>query len=64
MPALQKPDDSWVDPQESKMQIWSEDTVNHWRSHYDEAASHWGKWADQIAEQQVKINQGLLMAAV
>ncbi len=45
------------------MQIWSEDTVNHWRSHYDEAASHWGKWADQIAEQQVKINQGLLMAA-
>ncbi len=45
------------------MQIWSEETVNHWRGHYDEAASHWGRWADRIAEQQVKINQGLLMAA-
>ena len=45
------------------MQVWSEDTANHWRNHYDESAVHWGKWADQIAEQQVKVNQGLLMAA-
>lgn len=45
------------------MQIWSEDTANRWRSHYDEAAVHWGKWADTLAEQQVKVNQGLLMAA-
>ena len=45
------------------MQIWSEDTVNQWRSHYDEAATSWGKWADKLAEQQVKVNQGLLMAA-
>ena len=45
------------------MQIWSEDTVNQWRSHYDEAATSWNKWADQLAERQVKVNQGLLMAA-
>ena len=45
------------------MQIWSEETANHWRSHYDGAAVHWGKWADQLAEQQEKINQGLLAAA-
>jgi SAM-dependent methyltransferase len=45
------------------MEIWSEDTANHWRSHYDEAAAYWGKWADQLADQQVKVNQGLLMAA-
>lgn len=45
------------------MQILSEEEVNHWRSHYDEAAAQWGKWADRIAEQQIKINQGLLMAA-
>ena len=45
------------------MQVWSEDTANHWHNHYDESAVHWGKWADQIAEQQVKVNQGLLMAA-
>lgn len=45
------------------MQVGSEDTANRWHSHYDEAAVHWGKWADQIAEQQVKVNQGVLMAA-
>ena len=45
------------------MQVWSEDTVNQWRSHYDEAAVNWGKWADQLAEQQVKVNQALLVAA-
>jgi SAM-dependent methyltransferase len=45
------------------MQIWSEETANHWRSHYDDAAVHWGKWADQLAEQQEKVNQGLLAAA-
>lgn len=45
------------------MQVGSEDSANRWHSHYDEAAVHWGKWADQIAEQQVKVNQGVLMAA-
>jgi SAM-dependent methyltransferase len=45
------------------MQIWSEETANHWRGHYDGAAPAWGKWADQLAEQQEKINQGLLAAA-
>jgi len=45
------------------MQVWSEDTANHWHKHYDESAVHWGKWADQIAEQQVKVNQGVLVAA-
>jgi SAM-dependent methyltransferase len=45
------------------MQIWSEETANHWRTHYDGAASHWGKWADQLAEQQEKVNLGLLAAA-
>ncbi len=45
------------------MQIWSEETANHWRTHYDGAAVHWGKWADQLAEQQEKVNQGLLAAA-
>jgi hypothetical protein len=39
------------------MQVWSEDTANHWHNHYDESAVHWGKWADQIAEQQVKVTQ-------
>ena len=45
------------------MQIWSEEVVNQWRSHYDEAATSWGKWAEKLADQQVKVNQGLLMAA-
>jgi SAM-dependent methyltransferase len=45
------------------MQIWSEEAANHWRAHYDGAAAHWGKWADPLADQQEKINQGLLMAA-
>ena len=45
------------------MQIWSEETVNQWRSQYDEAATSWGKWAEKLADQQVKVNQGLLMAA-
>ena len=45
------------------MEIWSEDTVNQWRNHYDEAAPSWGRWADKLAEQQVKVNQALLVAA-
>ena len=45
------------------MQIWSEDTANQWRNHYDEAATSWSKWADQLAEQQIKVNQALLLAA-
>lgn len=45
------------------MQIWSEETANHWRGHYDGAAPAWGKWADPLAEQQEKVNQGLLAAA-
>lgn len=45
------------------MQDWTEDTVRQIREHYDEAAAYWGKWADQLAEQQVKINQALLAAA-
>lgn len=45
------------------MQIWSEEQARQWRSHYDEAAQYWGKWADQLAEQQDRVNLGLLMAA-
>lgn len=45
------------------MQDSTEDTVRQIREHYDEAAAYWGKWADQLAEQQVKINQALLAAA-
>jgi ubiquinone/menaquinone biosynthesis C-methylase UbiE len=45
------------------MQSWSEDTVHHLREHYDEAAAYWAKWADPLAEQQVKVNQALLAAA-
>lgn len=45
------------------MQIWSEDTANQWRSHYDEAAAYWAKWADKLAEQQERVNLGLLAAA-
>lgn len=45
------------------MQNWSEDSLNLSRAHYDEAASYWGKWADQLAEQQIKVNLGLLAAA-
>lgn len=45
------------------MQIWSEEQARQWRSHYDEAAIYWGKWADPLAEQQDRVNQGLLMAA-
>ena len=45
------------------MQIWSDETARQWRSHYDEAALYWGKWADQLAEQQDRVNLGLLMAA-
>jgi ubiquinone/menaquinone biosynthesis C-methylase UbiE len=45
------------------MQTWSKDTVRHLREHYDEAAAYWAKWADPLAEQQVKVNQALLAAA-
>lgn len=45
------------------MQIWSDETARQWRHHYDEAALYWGKWADQLAEQQDRVNLGLLMAA-
>jgi hypothetical protein len=48
---------------EANMQNWSEDTVRHLREHYDEAATYWGKWADPMAEQQIKVNQALLVAA-
>jgi SAM-dependent methyltransferase len=48
---------------EANMQSWSEDTVRHLREHYDEAATYWGKWADPMAEQQIKVNQALLVAA-
>lgn len=45
------------------MEIWSEDLANQSRSHYDEAAAYWAKWADQLAEQQDRVNLGLLAAA-
>lgn len=45
------------------MQIWPEEEARQWRRHYDEAAPYWGKWADQLAEQQDRVNLGLLMAA-
>ena len=45
------------------MQIWSDETARQWRSHYDDAALYWGNWADQLAEQQDRVNLGLLMAA-
>lgn len=45
------------------MQIWTEEMAQHWRTHYDGAATAWGKWADPLAEQQEKINLGLLAAA-
>ena len=45
------------------MENWSEETSAHWRDHYDCAANSWAKWADQLADQQVKINEGLLAAA-
>lgn len=45
------------------MQIWSDETARQWRNHYDEAALYWGKWADQLAEQQDRVNVGLLVAA-
>jgi ubiquinone/menaquinone biosynthesis C-methylase UbiE len=48
---------------EVNMQTWSEDTVRNLREHYDEAAAYWGKWADPLADQQVKVNQALLAAA-
>ena len=48
---------------EANMQSWSEDTVRHLREHYDEAATYWGKWADPMAEQQIKVNQAQLVAA-
>ena len=45
------------------MENWSEETSAHWRDHYDCAANSWAKRADQLADQQVKINEGLLAAA-
>lgn len=45
------------------MQIWTEEQARQSRSHYDGAALYWGKWADQLAEQQDRVNLGLLMAA-
>ena len=45
------------------MQFWADETVDRFRSHYDEAAAYWAKWADQLAEQQDKVNQALLSAA-
>ena len=45
------------------MQIGSEEEARQWRSHYDEAALYWGNWAEQLAEQQDRVNLGLLMAA-
>ena len=45
------------------MQFWSDEAVNRFRSHYDEAAAYWAKWADQLAEQQDKVNLALLSAA-
>ncbi|MFO1082917.1 MAG: methyltransferase domain-containing protein [Reyranellaceae bacterium] len=45
------------------MQLWPDEAVNRFRSHYDEAAAYWAKWADQFAEQQDKVNQALLAAA-